>query len=215
MKNIAIFLLLLLLVACQSAPSTESASGLSSETPTTADTAPAAGDAATLQSTTPLPADAVGRPIQLIAPTLNLTIPIEEMGWQVTQVEGERKAVWEVPENSAGWHLNSARPGTAGNMVLSGHHLLGAAVFAPVARGELTQGTQLLINDDQGHTYLYQVSKVGEPIPALGATATEQQQADAYLAPSPQATLTLVTGWPDFSDTHYLFLVADFVGMEN
>ena len=212
MKKLSMLLLLLLLVACQGTPSAGSDSGPSSEAPTTAEVT---NDTSALQSTTPLAADAVGRPVQLIAPTLNLTIPIEEMGWQVTQVEGERKAVWEVPENSAGWHLNSARPGTAGNMVLSGHHLLGAAVFAPVARGELSPGTQLLINDDQGHTYLYQVSKVGEPIPALGASAAEQQQADAYLAPSPQATLTLVTGWPDFSDTHYLFLVADFIGIRN
>ena len=211
MKKLSMLLLLLLLVACQGTPSAGSDSGPSSEAPTTAEVT---NDTSALQSTTPLAADAVGRPVQLIAPTLNLTIPIEEMGWQVTQVEGERKAVWEVPENSAGWHLNSARPGTAGNMVLSGHHLLGAAVFAPVARGELSPDTQLLINDDQGHTYLYRVSKVGTPIPALGASAAEQQQADAYLAPSPQATLTLVTGWPDFSDTHYLFLVANFIGME-
>ena len=211
MQKLFILLLFLVLVACQSTPSSGSDSGPSSEAPPTTKVT---NDTPALQSTTPLPADAVGKPIQLIAPTLNLTIPIEEMGWQVTQVEGERKAVWEVPDNSAGWHLNSARPGTAGNMVLSGHHLLGAAVFAPIARGELIQGTQLLINDDQGHTFLYQVSKVSTPIPALGASPAEQHQADAYLAPSPQATLTLVTGWPDFSDTHYLFLVADFVGME-
>lgn len=210
MKRILLlFLLLLALAACQGTPEPTP-----QRLPTLVATAGQINATATvIQSTEPLAVAAAGRPLSLAAPALNLEIPITEMGWQVTEVNGERKATWEVPEGSAGWHLNSARPGTAGNLILSGHHLAGAAVFAPIARGEVTAGMQLLITDDQGRTFLYQVSQVSNPIPALGASAAEQQQATAYLAPSPRAILTLVTGWPDFSDTHYLFVVADFVGM--
>lgn len=207
-KLVVLFLSLLFLVACQDAPATPPLS------PTAATTTVAAGvTEQVLQSTEPLAPAAAGRPLSLAAPALNLQIPITEMGWQVTAVNGERKATWEVPQDSAGWHLNSAQPGTAGNLILSGHHLLGAAVFAPIAREEMTVGMQLLITDDQGRTFLYQVREVSNPLPALGASATEQQQATAYLAPSTSALLTLVTGWPAFSDTHYLFVVADFVGM--
>jgi len=205
-------LLLLAFTACQSAPSAPSTAVPVALATTNADATATPPVSVTLQSTTPVAAEAAGTPITLVAPGIGLTVPIEGMGWQVTQVEGERKAVWEVPANSAGWHLNSARPGTAGNMVLSGHHLLEGAVFAPLARGELTMGEQLLITDDQGHTFVYQVSKIGEPLPAIGSTSEEQARAEAYLAPADQAKLTLVTGWPDFSDTHYLFVVADFVG---
>ncbi|MEZ4736412.1 MAG: class F sortase [Caldilineaceae bacterium] len=208
MKKLILLTLLLLLAACQSTPAAPStlvaAAGVTTQ---------AAADDFPIQSSEPLAADEAGTPVRLVIPMPDLTIPVEAMGWQVTQVEGERKAVWEVPANSAGWHLNSARPGTAGNMVFSGHHVLGAAVFAPLARGEVTTGAPLLVSDDQGRTFLYRVSHVGEPLPALGASAAEQQQAAAYLAPATTAQLTLITGWPDFSDTHYLFVVADFVGM--
>ena len=207
-KILLLFLLLLVLAACQAAPPTPQ---LLPTLVTTTGQEGATADA--IQRTEPLAVEAAGRPLSLAVPALNLQIPITEMGWQVTEVNGERKATWEVPQDSAGWHLNSARPGTAGNLILSGHHLTGAAVFAPIARGEVKVGAQLLITDDQGRTFLYQVSQVSNPIPALGASAAEQQQATAYLAPSTRAILTLVTGWPAFSDTHYLFVVADFVGM--
>lgn len=207
-KRMILLLLLLSLAACQGTPPTPP------PLPTLA--TPTAGASVTdqaIQSTAPIAAAAAGRPLRLAVPALTLQIPITEMGWQVTEVNGERKATWEVPLDSAGWHLNSAQPGTAGNLILSGHHLLGAAVFAPIARGEMTVGMQLHITDDQGRTFVYQVSQLSTPMPALGASAAEQQQATAYLAPSTNAILTLVTGWPAFSDTHYLFVVADFVGI--
>lgn len=213
-KTILLLALLLLVTACQNASATSAP-----ESQPTATSIPVQSDAAqnntgqnyTVQSTEVLPAEAAGMPIRLMAPTLKLAIPIETMRWQVMEVEGKRQAVWEVPATSAGWHINSARPGTAGNLVLSGHHLIGAAVFAPLTRGELTVGAQLIVTDDQGRSFLYQVSEVAQPIPVNGSVA-EQQQAASYIAPTQQALLTLVTGWPDFSDTHYLFVRATFVG---
>lgn len=207
-KLMMMLLCLLALVACQSTPPTPELLP-----PTTTTTPQSSTTDRVIQSQEPLAAEAAGRPLSLEVPALNLQIPITEMGWQVTEVNGERKATWEVPLDSAGWHLNSARPGTAGNLILSGHHLSGAAVFAPLARGEVTVGMQLIIDDDQGRALLYQVSQISDPIPALGASAAEQQAATAYLAPGTRPILTLVTGWPDFSDTHYLFIVADFVGL--
>ncbi len=206
-------LFLLAFTACQSPPSAPSTAVPVALATIATDGTTTSPITLTLQSTTPLTNAAAGMPIALVAPDIGLTVPIEAMGWQVTQVEGERKAVWEVPQKSAGWHINSARPGTVGNMVLSGHHLLEAAVFAPLARGELTVGESLLITDDQGRTFIYQVREIGDPIPAIGGTPEDQARAEAYLAPTDQATLTLVTGWPDFSDTHYLFIRADFVGL--
>jgi hypothetical protein len=45
-----------------------------------------------------------------------------------------------------------------------------------------------------------------------GASKDELARADAYIAPSQQAKLTLITGWPDFTTTHRVFAVAEFVG---
>ncbi|MCB0064874.1 MAG: class F sortase [Caldilineaceae bacterium] len=158
-------------------------------------------------------AETVGaEPIRMAIPAIDFVAEIEPMAWRVTEVDGSRQAVWEVPENSAGWHINSATPGTAGNMILSGHHLAGAAVFAPLARGEVALGDQVLVTDASGKTFVYQVSEVADPIPVSGATEAERERMDRYYAQTDQPTLTLITGWPDFSDTHYLFIIADFIG---
>jgi sortase (surface protein transpeptidase) len=209
-KKILLLYLLTILTACQNSPVPPAPIP---RLAVTADAVAAQPTAIAVQSSEPVAPDAAGIPIRLAAPAVALAVAVESMGWQITQVEGERKAIWEVPQESAGWHLNSARPGTAGNIVLSGHHLLGAAVFAAVARGELMIGDQLLLTDDQGHISLYQVSEVGQPIPVTDGTQEEQAQAAAYLASTDQAVLTLVTGWPDFSDTHYFFVRAAFVGV--
>jgi sortase (surface protein transpeptidase) len=134
------------------------------------------------------------------------------MAWRVTEVAGERQAVWEVPLNAAGWHINSAGAGAAGNVVLSGHHVAGAAVFAPLAREGIKPGQPVIVSDESGRQFVYTVSEVSAPIPALGASAEDQAQMASYLAPTPQAQVTLVTGWPVFADTHYRVVVARFVG---
>lgn len=201
-------LLLLVNTACQTTAATPTPLAFPTATPAAVVEQPAT---LTVQSTEVITPEAAGLPIRLTAPALNFAVAVETMSWQVSEVEGVRQAVWQVPAASAGWHINSARPGTAGNVVISGNHLVGAAVFAPLARGEITVDTQLVVNDDQGRSFLYQVREVAPPIPVNGSAA-EKEQAMSYIAPSTQAELTLVTGWPDFSDTHYLFVRAAFMG---
>jgi sortase (surface protein transpeptidase) len=151
-------------------------------------------------------------PVRLAIPAIDLSTAITPMAWQVTEVDGQRRAVWQVPLDSAGWHLNSAGAGAAGNVVISGQHRLGAAVFAALARGQVQIGQAILLTDDQGQTFVYEVTQIADPIPALGANDQEQARAAAFLAPSDQAQMTLVTGWPEFSDTHLLFVVAHLMG---
>lgn len=151
-------------------------------------------------------------PVRLAIPAIHFSAPITPMAWQVTEVDGERRAVWQVPLESAGWHLNSAGAGAAGNVVISGQHRLGAAVFAPLAGGQVQIGQQILLSNDQGRTFVYVVSEIADPIPVLGATAEDQAHAAAFLAASDQPQLTLVTGWPEFSDTHLLVIVAHLSG---
>jgi len=163
-------------------------------------------------SSEPLPANQAQPPARLVFPTLDLTIEVAPMAWQVTQVAGERSAVWQVPTDQAGWHINSAKAGSAGNVVISGHHLQAAAVFAPLARGELSAGNAILLTDAQGRSFAYQIIEISEPISALASTLDEQARVAEYLAPQSKSLLTLATGWPEFSDTHYIFVVAELVG---
>jgi len=203
LHSLLILLALLLLTACGEA--TEAA-------PVATPTAGAA-----IETSAPLAVADAQPPVRLQIPALALDVAVVPMAWQVTEFEGKRRAVWQVPMEEAGWHINSAPAGAVGNTVLSGHHQQGAAVFAALARGEVTVGQTIQVTDTQGRIFAYTVTEVSAPIPALAATAQDAAQAAAYLAqpaaPSPgTAQLTLATGWPEFSDTHYIFVVATWVG---
>lgn len=217
-------LLTLLLVGCQ--PSTNEPIAAVAATPlpqptatratatqpaqTTSTPAPQVG----VQSADPVAADEASPPVQLRIPAIGLDVTISSMGWQVTEVGGERTTVWVLPDAGAGWHPNSALAGSAGNVIISGHQLLGDAPFAPLALGDVVAGQEILLTDSEGRTFVYQVTEVSEPQPLSNANSEELALAAKYTAQGADPTLTLITGWPDFSSTHRLFVIADFQGVE-
>jgi hypothetical protein len=136
------------------------------------------------------------------------------MGWTVTDVNGQRTTKWALPGDALGWHVNSVGAGAAGRTILSGQQAVGEALLAPLARGEIEAGQELLLTDSDGLTFVYRVTEVSEPIVLADPSAEEQAQAAAYVTPSDEAVLTLITGWPDFTTTHRVFAVAEFVGLQ-
>lgn len=197
--------ILLLLAACNA----------SVETPT-----PVAEEAEATSATTgvvaeidPYPADQTTGPVRVQIPDIGLDAPIIAMGWRVEMAGGVRTTVWDVPLNEAGWHINSVGAGGLGNVVVSGRQVNGAAVFAPLALGSVAPGQQVLLTDGDGITFVYEIVEVTDPIPVTGATPDELSRAATYFAPTTTARLTLVTGWPEFTTTHRIFAVADFVGV--
>lgn len=193
---------LLLLAACQIRPP-------ASTSPQAA--APAAAQTQPLQ---PLPAEQSKAPQKLAITAIGLDVAISPMGWTVTDVNGQRTTKWVVPTDTLGWAVNSAGVGATGRVVLAGNQAAGAAVLAPLARGEISVGQEVALTDGDGLVFVYRVTEVTEPIALAGATAEEVAKAAAYVAPSDKALLTLVTGWPDFTTTHRVFAVAELVGMQ-
>lgn len=161
----------------------------------------------------PYPPDQTTGPVRLQIPEINLDVPVIAMGWRVETANGERATIWDVPQDEAGWHINSVGAGAQGNTIISGRQVGGSAVFAPLALGNVARGQEVLLTDGDGITFVYRISEVTDPIPITGATPDETARATAYFAPSDDARLTLVTGWPDFTTTHRVFAVADFVGV--
>jgi hypothetical protein len=151
-------------------------------------------------------------PVMLRIPDLALELPITPMGWVVTETNGQRTTEWIVPIETAGWHVNSAGAGGTGNTILSGHQSTGAAIFAPLALGDIVAEQELQLVDEQGSVFRYRVSEVSEPIPIVGATEEDNALAQTYIAPTETAQLTLMTGWPDFTTTHRIFAVAEYLG---
>lgn len=148
-------------------------------------------------------------PAGLAIPALSLEIPVVPMAWEAVEIGGQRTTQWVLPEDAAGWALNSAGAGEAGNVVIAGYQARGDAVFAALALGEVEPGQDILITDETGAEFVYRVIERSEPLPLLGATEEEQAQANVYIAPTADARLTLVTGWPAATTTHRIFVVAE------
>ncbi len=161
----------------------------------------------------PLPLNQALPPVRMRIPALNLDLPVQPMGWRVVTAGDTRTTVWDVPENAVGWHVNSAGAGGAGNTVLSGRQADGGAVFKPLALGNIQPGQDVYLTDKDGLTFAYRITTVTDPIPITGATTEDQKRAAAYLGQTDKAKLTLVTGWPEFTTTHRVFALADFVGV--
>jgi hypothetical protein len=209
-KRITILLTLtalLLLAACQRA-------GELGTVPPAAETAPAVEARATtpVETTEALPADEALAPESLTFPALDLTLPVTPMGWDVVVVDDALTTEWQVPAESLGWHVNSAGAGAADNVIISGHQALGAALLAPVALGEVTPEQEILLRDAEERTFVYRVVDVSEPIPLAGAAEDEAAVLSDAMAATGDARLTLLTGWPEFTTTHRIVVVAEYVG---
>lgn len=228
---------LLMLSACQSAASPDSATATpvptrsassatipASETPVPTpqragvsnSTVPGTIPSIDVQEIAPLASEEAAVPVSLRIPAIELDAPVTEMGWHVADVDGVRTTRWDVPADSAGWHPNSAKAGAAGNMVISGHQLLGKAVFAPLAMGDVTVGLDVLVTDADGRIFVYRVTDVTDPLPISTDLAEEEALAAQYAAQpdtDDAARLTLITGWPDFSTTHRIIVVAELIGV--
>lgn len=159
----------------------------------------------------PLTVAFANAPVALAFPELELMVPVQPMGWELVRSDGVRSTRWLLPTDAAGWHPGSAGAGEAGNLLISGSQLLGAAVFAPLALGEVEPGQEIVVTSATGAEYAYSVVELSEPL-ALANDAEADAALVAYLQPTLAAgvaRLTLVTGWPDFTTTHRIVVVAE------
>ncbi len=220
-------LLLLALVACTTAPSgpppapttsppaalpapgVDAPATPGTETPAQpAVTAPAASQSATVPGIAPPPQ---GEPDRLVIPAIELDTAIVDVGWEVVERGDQRTTEWQTADNAAGRHLNSARPGEPGNVVLSGHHNTKGEVFRRISEQELAVGDTIYLYDEQGQRHTYQVSEVTEPLLEVGAGEAQRLANARYIQPTNDARVTLVTCWPYWTNTHRIVVVGTLV----
>lgn len=179
-------------------------------TPLPAQTQTAAPESPSTQSA--LVESAAAIPVALLIPAIHLGAEVTPMSGELSPANSAIITDWDMPLDTVGWAVNSAEAGSQGNVILIGQQALGAALFRPLALGEAAVGQEIRLSAANGVTYLYRITEVSPPIPAIGATVEEAAQAAAYLAPSDMGRLTLVSGWPADVTTHRLFVVAEYLG---
>lgn len=209
-----VVLAVLLLAACTVPPAPTATVTPAAPVPTVA---PATATPIPTTAPTPTPrptALAAGHAVRLAIPALQLDVPVVEVGWRiVTDAAGQRTTEWEIADNAAGHHINSAAPGTMGNVVISGHNNTQGAVFAAISRDhdqpapQLVPGSRIEVMTDQGQQFNYQVKQV-ELVTEENVPLTQRLANARYLAPTSEPILTLITCWPPDGYSHRIIVVA-------
>ncbi|MEM7333310.1 MAG: sortase [Chloroflexota bacterium] len=147
----------------------------------------------------------VGQPVRLIIPEIELDAPINPIGLQAIEHEGDTVFQWQVPSDFiAGWHHSSSRIGQNGNTVLNGHHNIHGEIFRDL--DELEVGAEITLFDPL-QSYSYTVSEVliieerDQPLEVRLENAQWIEHTD-------DERLTLVTCWPYTDNSHRLIVVA-------
>ncbi|MEZ4677188.1 MAG: sortase [Caldilineaceae bacterium] len=148
-------------------------------------------------------------PDRLVISTIDVDIPVVELGWRTNQAaSGSIFSEWDVAEYAAGWHKNSAWLASTevngGNVVMSGHNNILGSVFREL--------DQLKRNDtitvwSTNHSFDYVVDQV-VIVPEKYATAEQRRANAAWIGSFDEARLTLVSCWPRDDNTHRIIVVA-------
>ncbi len=141
-----------------------------------------------------------GKPgVRLVIPRMQLDTAIKEAGWTTANQKGRLYSDWNLPYDAAGHLINTAQPGEAGNMVISGHNNLvgpnqfGVGLFAGL--WNVKPGDMFYVIDAQGRAFEYQVTK-SYPLKEEGQpAAVRAQHAQQILADNGQPVATLITCW--------------------
>jgi hypothetical protein len=146
-------------------------------------------------------------PVHLAIADARLETPVQPLTWERFAGADGTSTRWLLPVDAAGWHPDSARPGEPGTIAISGAQLDGG-VFAPIALGDVKVGQTAQLVDSKGVEHRYRVTEVSQPIAMQGDASADARVAE-IMAPTTTQRLVLITGWPDFTTTHRIFVVAE------
>ena len=187
------------------------ATPLSTSTPVPETTPPYQAQAtpepgATLMPSSPVEAIAGYIPDRIIIPAIQLDAPVIQSDQTNVELRDQWFEQWTVPnEFAAGWQANSAPLGVVGNTVLGGHHNEFGKVFEHLI--DLQMGDTIYVYSGKV-TFVYRV--VDRQLLKERDVSLDIRKANAeWIAPTTNERLTLVTCWPQRSNTHRLIIVAE------
>lgn len=155
------------------------------------------------------PRGSLSRTARVIIPAINVNAPVVEMGWKTTVQDGQEVTDWDLPSDEVGHSINSVEAGEAGNVVLSAHNNIYTALFRKLYT--LKPGQDVTLVNASGQKFSYEVSQ-SYIVKEAGATAAEQLVNAQVLLPTRDARLTLISCWPETSNTHRVIVIAKLIG---
>lgn len=118
---------------------------------------------------------------------------------------GKSSVEWSSPnKGQVGWHNYSGRLGEAKNIVLNGHNNIQGSVFRKLYT---LQAGDLLTVSSASYVRVYQVQEVLKLL-ERGVSYEQRVQNAQYIQPMNDDRLTLVSCWPETSNTHRIIVIA-------
>jgi sortase A len=151
----------------------------------------------------------LARAVRIVIPKIHIDSPVVEMGWTIVQEGGESIAEWNVPDSQVGHSIGTANPGERGNVVLSGHNNLFAAVFRKLYT--LAPGDEITLYNSSGQGFVYRVAQ-SYIVKEAGQSLAQRQANASVLLPTKDARVTLTSCWPETSNTHRAIVIAVLSG---
>ncbi len=144
-------------------------------------------------------------PERIVIDKISLDAPIEIAESMNVNVSGQDVVQYLVPEKfAAGWHEGSASLGVVGNTVISGHHNAYGEVFKKLV--DLKVGdTFILLSGKKAFEYVIANKMI---LPEKNEPLDVRLENGRWILPSKDERVTLVTCWPENTNTHRLIIVA-------
>jgi sortase A len=112
---------------------------------------------------------------------------------------------WSAPPNrNVGWHNNSGRMGEGKNIVLNGHNNIYGGVFRRLYTLKAGDEIRLGVGD---RVVTYRVEEVIRVLDR-GRPIAERVQDAHYIQPMDDDRLTLVSCWPEWDNSHRVYVIA-------
>lgn len=149
--------------------------------------------------------ETAGHPLRLVIPAIGVDAPIRDVGLSSIVDSGDIFYQWQVPHSYAvGWHHTSVPLGRPGNTVFNGHHNVYGEVFKELNELEVGDGI-LVYSDDTMH--VYEVTQ-REILAERGQPEAVRRQNAAWIQPTLDERITLVSCWPYSDNSHRVVVVA-------
>lgn len=159
-------------------------------------------------SAAPLPAKVIKGfvPDRIIIPVIGLDAPVVQTDQSSVELQNQWFDQWSVPnEYAAGWPINTAPLGMSGNTVLAGHHNEYGEVFKHLI--DLQLGDLIYVYSGDVSFIFKITNKL--LLPEKNAPIEVRKANAAWIAPTVDERLTLVTCWPQNNNTHRVIIVAE------
>ena len=145
-------------------------------------------------------------PKAIVIDKIELEAPVLETEQISVRIAEQKYAQFLVPEEfAAGWHAGSAPIGLPGNTVISGHHNAYGSVFKDLHKLEI--GDVIKLQDEEGNEYKYIIANK-MIFPEKDEDLEVRLENGRWIRPTEDERLTVVTCWPEDSNSHRLILVA-------